>query len=58
MPCCRLFEPCETQGSIHVFSFSGSNRAWAPVLSLFHRDHDFSFGVSFRNIPERFRNLA
>ena len=25
---------------------------------LFHRDNDFSFGVSFCNIPERFRHLT
>ena len=27
-------------------------------ILMFHRDDDFSFGVSFFNIPERFSNLC
>ena len=28
------------------------------VIVLFHRDDDFSFGVSFFKIPDSFRNFA
>lgn len=33
-------------------------RLMARIAGVSHRDDDFSFGVSFFEIPERFRNLT
>lgn len=40
---------------------SAERRRLKPLLgfaTMFHTDDDFSFGVSFGNIPERFRNIT